>query len=401
MKPDTLEKVVILARHGVRAAMSSPERLEMFSAKPWPKFSVPAGHLTPRGTELTHLLGAYYRDHYQSLGLLKEGDRQAVYYWASPTQRTIATAKALADVLTPGASNIVHGVPEGEIDPLFERVSKPDPALARASILGQVGGGLAAWSRSHRDAIETLDTLLMQCETKPCPPNFDKGKRRIGDEALSLTGDALPQLTGPEALASGITESLLMAWADGQDFEKLGWRGLKEDVLMRVFSLHQAEMDLRLRAPYLAQFTSSHLATRILATLEEGTGRSSRYAPLGGAERMVVIVGHDGTIVMLAGLLGIHWVTPGYQPDEVGPGGALIFERWRRGADGRQVIRLRYSGQTLTQLRESQRLTAQNPLASSPIFIPGGSEGEPYFDCALERFETLVNGLIDPAAAGR
>lgn len=39
---ETLEKVLILTRHGVRAAMSSPQRLEEFSLRPWPRFAVPA-----------------------------------------------------------------------------------------------------------------------------------------------------------------------------------------------------------------------------------------------------------------------------------------------------------------------------------------------------------------------
>jgi 4-phytase / acid phosphatase len=236
----------------------------------------------------------------------------------------------------------------------------------------------------------------MQCESKPCPPGVGSGKQRIADKALTLSGDSLPAFTGPEALSSGITESLLMAWADGLDFEKLGWKGLNEEVLLRVFSLHQAEMDIRLHTPYIAQFKCSHLATRLLATLEEGTELKSRYAPLGNAEPMVVIVGHDGTLATLAGLLRIHWTAQGYQPDQVAPGGALIFERWRRDSDGRQVIRLRYTVQTLAQLREVRPLTAKNPPISAPIFIPGGSEAGPGFDCPLDRFDALVEGLIDP-----
>ena len=54
---DTLEKVVVVTRHGVRAAMSSPERLETATARPWPRFSVPAGHLTTNGAELSMLFG--------------------------------------------------------------------------------------------------------------------------------------------------------------------------------------------------------------------------------------------------------------------------------------------------------------------------------------------------------
>jgi 4-phytase/acid phosphatase len=349
---------------------------------------------------LTRLVGDYYREHYRSLGLLRDGDQGAVYYWASPTQRTIATARVLAEALTPGGPNVVHSVGEGAVDPMFEATGKPDFALARAALLGQIGDDLPAWSRAHRDSIETLDSLLRQGERWPDPPGVGAGKRCVADVALGVSGTRLPGITGPEATAAGITESLLMAWADGRDFEKLGWKGLDEDVLLRVFALHQAEMDLRLRTPYIAQFASSHLAARLLATLEEGTETTSRHAPIGGAEPMVVVAGHDGTLVLLAGLLRLNWTVRSYQPGQVAPGGALIFERWRRASDGKRVIRLRYSVQTLTQLREARSLTKENPPASAPIFIPGGSEAGSDYDCPLDRFVALVESLIDPRFAG-
>ena len=78
----------------------------------------------------------------------------------------------------------------------------------------------------------------------------------------------LPMSLGPEAFASGVTESLLMAWADGGDFAGLGWKGLDEEALTRSFFLHQAEFDLRLRTPYVARTLAGHLADRILAGVD-------------------------------------------------------------------------------------------------------------------------------------
>nr|CEH67437.1 exported hypothetical protein [Xanthomonas citri pv. citri] len=118
--PDTLEKVVILKRHGVRAAMSSPERLGRYSLHPWPHFGVPAGHLTANGAQLERLFGDYYRAHYTALGLLNGDGCNQAYYWANRTQRTIASAQALASTLTPGCADPVHHVPTGSSDVLFD-----------------------------------------------------------------------------------------------------------------------------------------------------------------------------------------------------------------------------------------------------------------------------------------
>ncbi|EEF21788.1 conserved hypothetical protein, partial [Ricinus communis] len=153
-----------------------------------------------------------------------------------------------------------------------------------------------------------------------------------------------------------------MAWADGQDFASLGWKGLDEASLLRVFPLHQAEFDLRLRTPEVARIGASQLATRVSATLSDGPDA------VGDAKaKIVVIVGHDGTLAMLGGLLGLDWVAPGYQPGQIAPGGALVFERWKRD-DGVRVIRARYTVQTLSQLREKTPLTLAAPPAVSPIF---------------------------------
>ncbi|WP_017164994.1 histidine-type phosphatase, partial [Xanthomonas phaseoli] len=199
------------------------------------------------------------------------------------------------------------------------------------------------------------------------------------------------------AAASGITESLLMGWADGQDFAALGWQGLDEATLLRVFAPHQAEFALRLRTPTVARLASTPLAARLLATLQQGSDAASSADAIGGDARLVVVSGHDGTLTLLAGMFDLHWQLPGYQADQTVPGGALVFERWRR-ADGQRVIRLRYTAQSLTQLRERQPLTLQAPPPSAAIFIPGCSTATPAYDCPLPQFAHLVQAALDPLA---
>ncbi|WP_425520888.1 histidine-type phosphatase [Xanthomonas hortorum] len=416
--PETLEKVVILKRHGVRAAMSSPEQLGRYSARPWPRFAVPAGHLTANGARLEALFGSYYRAHYAPLGVF-DGDGCAnVYYWANRTQRTIASARALASTLTPGCTNTVHHVAADASDPLFDgapALRQPAAAaLMRAAIAGRVGGDVAAWNAAQHDAIDSLQQLLLQCAQRPCPAQAGAGKQRL-DAVHSRMGDAhdgIAGVEGPAPSASGISESLLMGWADGQDFAALGWQGVNEASLLRAFAPHQAEFALRLRAPTVARMASSPLAARLLATLQQGStadagtdthsnGNASGNSnaphptPIGGDARLVVLSGHDGTLTLLAGMFDLHWQLPGYQPDQTVPGGALVFERWRR-ADGQRVIRLRYTAQTLAQLRERRVLTPQAPPPSSPVFIPGCSSATPEYDCALPALATLIGTAIDP-----
>jgi 4-phytase/acid phosphatase len=177
-----------------------------------------------------------------------------------------------------------------------------------------------------------------------------------------------------------------MAWADGRDFAGLGWKGVDEQTLTRTFFLHQAEFDLRLRTPYIAKALSSQIAGRLLATLAPGAS-SSMIGPADA--RVVVIAGHDGTLALLGGMLGLEWTLPGYQPNQIQPGAALVFERWRR-ADGVRVIRARFTGQSLGQLRAATPLSLAAPPSSAPVFIPGCSTATPAFDCPLDKFDAAV-----------
>ncbi len=401
---DTLEKVVILKRHGVRAAMSSPEQLGEFSLRAWPRFDVPAGYLTAHGAELERLFGGYYRALYRRSGLLRgdASDCTRVYYWANRTQRTIASAQAMAQTLTPGCATQVQHVASGQSDPLFDGSpalrTESANAQMKAALAGRIGGDAQAWNAAQHDAIDTLQALLLQCDQRPCPAGAAPGKRRLDavPAALSDSPLGIPGIEGPAATASGLTESLLMGWADGHDFAALGWHGLDPATLLRVFAPHQAEFALRLRAPDVARMASSQLAARLLATLAQGSEVATPYAPIGEDAPLIVIAGHDGTLALLAGLFDLHWQLPGYQPDQVPPGGALVFERWRLG-DGRRVIRTRYTAQSLAQLRERRPLTLDAPPAASPLFIPGCSTERPGYDCPLADFARVFGRALDPA----
>jgi 4-phytase/acid phosphatase len=148
---------------------------------------------------------------------------------------------------------------------------------------------------------------------------------------------------------------------------------------------------MQLRAPYIARLTASHLAGRLLATLAGGPDG------LGDAKsKIVALVGHDGTIEELAGLLDLRWLLPGWQPDQVPPGGALRFELWRRASDGKEVVRLSFTGQSLAQLRNREPLSAARPPPTAPVFIPGCSEAGPGYDCPLDRLERRLAEATDP-----
>jgi 4-phytase/acid phosphatase len=384
---DHLERVVLLSRHSVRAPMSSAEDLGRYTAGPWPAFAVPRGHLTANGHILEGLLGAYYRQLYG--GLLPAGQCGALYVWANDLERTIETGRALAETLQPGCKVEVHTVGEGAVDPLFDPIgagiAHPDYPLALAAVAGRVGNDPAAWARVHRADLLALQDLL-----------GGAGKLTDQPSVLSLGKDSdLVHVEGPFTRASTLSESLLMAYADGLDLDRTTGGRLTEERLADSQAAHALDLDMQLRAPYIGRVTASHLASHLFATLE---GRPDGIG--GGGHVMVAVMGHDGTILELASLLDLHWLLPGYQPDQVPPGGALRFELWRRG-DGREVLRLSFTAQSLSQLRNRLPLDRDRPPLTVPVFIPGCSEAGPAYDCPLDRFAARLGETVDPAFVGR
>jgi 4-phytase/acid phosphatase len=383
---DQLERVVILSRHGIRAPMSSPAELGRYSAEPWPQWSAPSGHLTENGRIDEELLGAYYHGVYAAL--VPAGACDSVYLWANVTQRTIATAQALGHGLQPDCPVAVHTVGEGRDDPLFDPVAAgmvvPDYDLALAAVAGRVGNDAAAWARVYRADLMALQTLLL---------GSGKGEALVDVPAVLARGEGntLVRVDGPFSRASSLSESLLMLYADGVPLDQLAGGRLTETRLFDSQAAHALDLDMQLRAPYIARLTASHLAGRLLATLAGGPDG------LGDAKsKIVALVGHDGTIEELAGLLDLRWLLPGWQPDQVPPGGALRFELWRRASDGKEVVRLSFTGQSLAQLRNREPLSAARPPPTAPVFIPGCSEAGPGYDCPLDRLERRLAEATDP-----
>ena len=388
---DQLERVVILTRHGVRGAMSTPEELGQYSKLPWPSFSAPPGILTARGATLLRIMGGWYRSRYQATGLLVPGDC-SVYLWANHTQRTVATARALAQGLAPGCDLAVNQSPH-EPDPLFDApltpLAPPDSASLLAAISARVGGDLAAWDARQRPDLDRFEALLLQCARTPCSAE-ERGRapRRLEDTPIILKLDekGALQLSSPALAVGGIAESLIMAYADGRDF--VGWRGIDSRTIGQVLAVHGAAIDLRTRTLEVGRQSSSYLAMRLLATLQRRARVPMLAAPVGADQKIIVLAGHDGTLTMLAGLLGLDWHLPGYGAGEAAPGGAILFELWRRGPQGRQFVRVLYAAQTLDQMRFMAPLSLQRPPATAAIGIAGCGDAER--GCPLDLFTAHV-----------
>ncbi|VEA69868.1 Glucose-1-phosphatase precursor [Serratia rubidaea] len=117
----TLEKVVEVSRHGVRPPTAgNRSAMEAGSGRAWPVWYNRDGELTGHGYAAALLKGQAEAENWRQHGLLPAGCPAPgdLYVWASPLQRTRATARALTDGAFPGCGVAIHGL-KGEHDPLF------------------------------------------------------------------------------------------------------------------------------------------------------------------------------------------------------------------------------------------------------------------------------------------
>ena len=396
-----LQFAVILTRHGVRPPTNKNETYAPYSAAAWPEWSVRPGYLTAHGYQLMKMLGGWDRAHFAAEGLLAAtgcADAAHITILADSDERTRESGRALAEGLMPGCALEVQARAEGMNDPLFSYRSTNAPtgdaALAVAAISGRIGGDAKNLTEAWRPQLATLDRILAGCGKVPAT---NPSHTSILDvpASLSVGSDGRSAaLRGPLQTASSLSENLLLEYAEGMTGTSLGWGCLDELTLREVLQLHSAEEDIAARTWPIARMRASNLLDHILNAMEQSvSGETVAGASGKKGDRLLILSGHDTNIANVAGALSLDWIEDGRRNDTP-PGGALIFELWRKRSSGKRFVRLYYNAQTLDQMRQTQPLSDTNPPQQAPLFVPGCSRAD--LSCSWEDFQATVRRVIEP-----
>jgi 4-phytase/acid phosphatase len=399
-----VERAVLVSRHGVRSPTEPNERLDRYSATPWPSWPVEPGFLSPRGEELMRLMGGYYRVLYGGRGLVQADDCPApgtVAAWTDLSQSTRASGAALLAGMYPRCANLPmrnqanFALP----DPLFN----PQPTAScpmeleanRAAILARLGGSFASVQRDYAPALSIMQSVL-------CPAGASKG---VGGGSCGEAGtansiesgtDGGVRLRGPLGYASTAAETFLMQAAEGMPKDEIAWGRLAHDAtLSELLALHHLDQDLTQKTKPIARQRGSNLLSLIGAILANGHNFPA-HAATGQPVRLGFLVGHESNIHNLAALLDLTWRIPGFLPGEAPPGGALAFEQFRE-PSGKRFVRIAYYAQTLDEMRRAALLTYRDPPGMMQVPLPACSGELVNNSCPLETFLTIVKATVDQA----
>jgi 4-phytase/acid phosphatase len=375
-----VEHAVFVMRHGVRPPTADPAMPEGIATQPWPAWSVPPGNLTEHGADAIRLIGAGDRAELQEEGLLPRTgcpEPGRVVLASDSGQRTIATGDAWASAFTPNCVLANEHPPEKVRDPLFAAMADKadlDSSAAYRAIRAELGPeGIAGLDGRLGEALRTIDHILC-------------GERQTGcglpDKSSALEepkpGKA-PKVSGALSRGSTAAQILLLEYAEGKPMRDVGWGSASAADIALVGSLHSAGFALDDRTPYIAQRSYHMLRERMAASLVDG------------GPKVTMLVGHDGTVASLGGLLGLHWHVPGFAADDPAPGGALVFETVRDGG-GHRFVRAFYRSQTLQQIRD---LSPGKPMWQ-PLPI-GACGATPVLLCPKAMFDRLLAGRAEAA----
>ena len=399
-----LKFALVLTRHGVRSPTGSVDKLKPYSANAWPQWEVPPGYLTPRGGQLMTLFGRYYREYFAHYGLLPQSgcdDTSSVTFLADSDQRTVATGKAIADGIFPGCSVAIHASPKGTHDPLFHSlgagVGHPDHVLAAAALAGRIGDDPTGLVDAYAAPLTKMEKILSTCNLPEHCAQPSQSLLQIPSSISLGSGDHLVALRSPLTVASTVAEDFLLEYTNGMPLSDVGWGRVDADTIREMLTLHAADSDLLQRTPYLARAQASNLTSRILATLQQAVEQKKIDGALGNqGDRIVFLVGHDGNIATVAGMLGISWLIDGRRNDTP-PGGALVFEVWSVPGSSADTVRMYYISQTMDQMRNVKPLTLDTPPARANVFIPGCGTADKGYSCPWNGFVTTIKNAIDPA----
>jgi len=416
-----LKQIIIFGRHSIRSATSDTTNLNQFSANPSPGFpGVPVGYLTPNGRLAAGKMGTYFHDYLAHEGVLTgdtNTDLARSYFRANTIERSYITAAKFGAKLIPGANIPVHtfaaGTPDLVIDPLLAGVATVDPARALAEIQGVSGSGTNL-SSAYSSELSLISKVLYPPGTQPLypgksptnnapPASFDPTTLPIlltTNAPQYSTNSTNYYITGEVLSMGGLdstmdaTDPFVMQYAVGLPTNEVAWGRLTLDELSQQTRLVTLQFDICMRQPYLARVQSSSAASHILRSMLQVTGGVPLDGALGTPESQVlVIISSDAYLAGLAGLLDMHWLLPGYQPDFCPPGGALVFELRQVTATGQYLVRVFYTAQTFDQLRNLTTLTLGVPPATQQLLVPGGSSTT-NLDVDFTTFTNLMNAAI-------
>ncbi len=344
----TLEQVVVLSRHNIRAPLSgSGSALDKLTPHKWFDWSSNPSELSLRGGVLETEMGQYFRKWLESEGLFPENyhpEGESVRIYANSKQRTIATARYFTSGLLPTSpTSIETHVEFDKMDPVFTPqltfVSPEYNAAAEEQMRELIKANDAKLEKAYRLLTEVIDMKDSEAWKDGSATEF-----KTGDTELILNELAEPGMKGSLKTACSVTDALVLQYYEQADPVKAAFgHELTAEQWRQLSEIKDIYGDVLFTAPLV----SVNVAHPLLEEIE-------KEFKAGGRE-FTFLCGHDSNVGSVLAALGAQeYKLPG-SIEKTPIGCKLVFSRWSD-ASGKKFISLDMVYQTVEQLRSTQLL---------------------------------------------
>ena len=355
----TLEQVVILSRHNIRAPLSSngsvPNDLTPHS---WIDWSAGSSELTLLGGVEETSMGQYFRKWLDQEGLIPENsipEEGEVRFNARDKQRCRATARYFASGLLPLADiEVEHpGDAKGTKDfmkPILHFYTDAYAADASAQVEAMGGeAGFDGIAEQNREAIR----LIMDTVDMKDSEIYQSGK--YGDLltdgfGYTLAPETEPAISGAMKPACQVGDALLLQYYEEPDEVRaaFGHKLTKED-----WALVGEFMSNCLKVRYTAPLVAGNMANPLLRELKSELVNEKR--------KFSFFCAHDCTVVSTLAALGVEdYALPESIETRAPIGVKVVIER-RRDAEGKAWYRVSMIYRSTEQIRSGEVLSMSNP----------------------------------------
>ncbi|WP_354858659.1 histidine-type phosphatase [Acetobacter fabarum] len=360
-----LERVVLLARHGIRSPTKPPQTLQAQTGHAWAQWPAAPGELTAHGKQALAQMVELVRQHYTLAGLLQQGNCPApasIAIWAdAKDHRTRESGSIWADQLAPACDLRASGLPDGQEDPIFAGSPAPLSTQEQSAITREFDQRARTLPPTVEASMNTLQAVLA-----PTACTTDTPHCLSANKATLAWKKGKPHLKGGIATGGTAAENLLLEYTQGMPAQAEPFGGHDPATLIgQVFPLHTEESWLVRRLPTLAAHKGAPMAAAVQNALD---GKPVVGVPaVTGQTKLFVLAGHDTNLDALATLYGLDWSFAD-QPDPTAPNTTLAFELWRTAHGPYIVVRLFHQG-----LEALRTLAPPTPALAMQVIAAGSS----------------------------
>ena len=355
----TLEQVVVLSRHNLRAPLSSngsvPDEL---TPHEWIQWSAGSSELTLKGGIEETGMGQYFRKWLDQEGLIPENtvpEPGEVRFNARAKQRCIATARYFAAGMLPTADiEVEHpgdaNDTEDFMQPVLHFYSDDYAADAIAQVAAMGGNaGFDGLAQQNRGVIRLImDTVDMQDSEI-----YQSGK--YGDLltdgfGFTMAEDKEPDITGAVKPAYQVADALLLQYYE------------EPDAVRAAFGHELTDGDWAALGKFMTTcLEMKHGASLVAVNITNPLLRELKGELQNEDRKFSFFCAHDCTVLGVLSALGVeNYALPESIETKTPVGVKLMFER-RRDAEGQAWYRVSMIYRSTEQIRSGEMLTLDNP----------------------------------------